>query len=64
LPEVLCRTPNAVTLTSITENYVDMLLADGPGVARAGLRHHFDPKRIAPIAENAIALLVDVEWPR
>ena len=46
--------PNAerVTITSITENYVDMLLADGPNVTRAGLRHHFDPQRIAPIGEN------------
>src|SRR4051794_16911594 len=41
-----------------------MLLADGPRVARAGLRHHFDPKRISPIGENGIALLVDVEWSR
>ena len=58
--------PNAerVTITSITENYVDMLLADGPNVARAGLRHHFDPKRLAPIGENGIALLVEVEWSR
>jgi 7,8-dihydropterin-6-yl-methyl-4-(beta-D-ribofuranosyl)aminobenzene 5'-phosphate synthase len=53
-----------VTITNITENYVDMLLADGPNVARAGLRHHFDPKRVAPIAENGVALLVDVEWSR
>lgn len=53
-----------VTITNITENYVDMLLADGPNVARAGLRHHFDPKRKPPIAENGVALLVDVEWSR
>ena len=53
-----------VTITNITENYVDMLLADGPNVARAGLRHHFDPKRTAPIAENGVALLVDIEWGR
>lgn len=51
-----------VTLTCITENYVDMLLPDQPGVMRAGLRHHFDPKRLCPVAENGIALHVDVEW--
>jgi 7,8-dihydropterin-6-yl-methyl-4-(beta-D-ribofuranosyl)aminobenzene 5'-phosphate synthase len=53
-----------VTITSITENYVDMLLPHGPNVERAGLRHHFDPKRICPIGENGIALLVEVQWGR
>lgn len=53
-----------VRITSITENYVDMLLADEPRVSRAGLFHHFDPKRACPIGENGIALLVDVEWDR
>jgi 7,8-dihydropterin-6-yl-methyl-4-(beta-D-ribofuranosyl)aminobenzene 5'-phosphate synthase len=51
-----------VTVTSITENYVDMLLADEENVSRAGLFHHFDPKRTPPIGENGIALLVEVEW--
>jgi 7,8-dihydropterin-6-yl-methyl-4-(beta-D-ribofuranosyl)aminobenzene 5'-phosphate synthase len=53
-----------VTITNVTENYVDMLLPDGPNVTRAGLRHHFDPQRTAPIAENGVALLVDVERSR
>ncbi len=53
-----------VTVTSVTENYVDMLLADEDNVARAGLFHHFDPKRTPPIGENGIALLVEVEWGR
>jgi 7,8-dihydropterin-6-yl-methyl-4-(beta-D-ribofuranosyl)aminobenzene 5'-phosphate synthase len=53
-----------VTITNVTENYVDMLLPDGPNVTRAGLRHHFDPQRTVPIAENGVALLVDVEWDR
>jgi 7,8-dihydropterin-6-yl-methyl-4-(beta-D-ribofuranosyl)aminobenzene 5'-phosphate synthase len=51
-------------ITSITENYVDMLLADGERVSRAGLAHHFDPKRTPPIGENGIALLVELEWGR
>jgi 7,8-dihydropterin-6-yl-methyl-4-(beta-D-ribofuranosyl)aminobenzene 5'-phosphate synthase len=53
-----------VTITSVTENYVDMLLADEPNVSRAGLRHHFDPQHLCPIGENGIALLVEVEWGR
>lgn len=53
-----------VTITSITENYVDMLLADTDQVSRAGLFHHFDPKRTAPIGENGIALLIEVKWRR
>lgn len=51
-----------VTVTSVTENYVDMLLADEENVARAGLAHHFDPKKTPPIGENGIALLIEVEW--
>lgn len=41
-----------------------MLLEDGPGVTRAGLAHHFDPKKENPIGENGIALHVHVEWDR
>ncbi|MEA2358644.1 MAG: 7,8-dihydropterin-6-yl-methyl-4-(beta-D-ribofuranosyl)aminobenzene 5-phosphate synthase [Solirubrobacteraceae bacterium] len=51
-------------ITSVTENYVDMLLADEENVSRAGLFHHFDPKRTPPIGENGIALLVELEWGR
>lgn len=53
-----------VSVTSITENYVDMLLPDGENISRAGLFHHFDPKRTPPIGENGIALMVEVEWGR
>lgn len=56
--------PVSVSITSITENYVDMLLADEPDVDRAGLFHHFDPKRSNPIGENGIALLVEARWGR
>jgi 7,8-dihydropterin-6-yl-methyl-4-(beta-D-ribofuranosyl)aminobenzene 5'-phosphate synthase len=53
-----------VTLTTITENHVDMLLADTPLATRAGLIHHFDPKLPTVVGENGIAIHVDVEWGR
>jgi 7,8-dihydropterin-6-yl-methyl-4-(beta-D-ribofuranosyl)aminobenzene 5'-phosphate synthase len=53
-----------VVITTLVENYVDMLLPDQPGVSRAGLAHHFDPKRASPIAENGVSLHVRVEWDR
>ena len=56
------RSVEQLELTSVTENYVDMLLPDEPGVTRAGLAHHFDPKRTPPIAENGIALHAEVRW--
>ena len=33
-----------VTVTTLAENYVDMLLPDGDGYRRLGLIHHFDPR--------------------
>ena len=53
-----------VVLTTLTENYVDMLLPDGPSVTRAGLAHHFDPKCPCPVGENGVAFHVEVEWGR
>jgi 7,8-dihydropterin-6-yl-methyl-4-(beta-D-ribofuranosyl)aminobenzene 5'-phosphate synthase len=53
-----------VVLTTLTENYVDMLLPDGPSVTRAGLAHHFDPKCACPVGENGVAFHVEVEWGR
>ena len=53
-----------VTVTTVVENHVDMLLADEPKVTRAGLAHHFDPKRLNPIGENGISLHVKIEWDR
>jgi 7,8-dihydropterin-6-yl-methyl-4-(beta-D-ribofuranosyl)aminobenzene 5'-phosphate synthase len=44
------------------ENYVDMLLADERHVRRAGLAHHFDPKRQNPIGENGVCLHIQLEW--
>ncbi|MGH7860920.1 MAG: MBL fold metallo-hydrolase [Candidatus Dormibacteraceae bacterium] len=51
-------------VTTVVENHVDMLLADEPGVTRAGLAHHFDPKKQNPIGENGIAMHVRIEWDR
>jgi 7,8-dihydropterin-6-yl-methyl-4-(beta-D-ribofuranosyl)aminobenzene 5'-phosphate synthase len=56
--------PRRVVITTLVENYVDMLLADEPNVTRAGLAHHFDPKEVNPIGENGVALHVRVEWGR
>ncbi len=53
-----------LTITTLTENYVDMLLPDEPNVTRAGLAHHFDPKRKRPLGENGISLVVEAEWGR
>lgn len=53
-----------LTLTTLTENYCDMLLADGEHHRRAGLAHHFDPKRPNPVGENGISLHVDLAWNR
>ena len=55
---------DSVTLTTVTENYVDMLLPDGPLVTRTGLAHHFDPKVPCVIGENGIAMDVEVTWGR
>ncbi len=51
-------------ITVLVENWVDMLLPELAGdhcVSRFGLIEHFDPKRIPPVAENGISLLVVAE---
>jgi 7,8-dihydropterin-6-yl-methyl-4-(beta-D-ribofuranosyl)aminobenzene 5'-phosphate synthase len=50
-----------VTVTTLAENYVDMLLPDGDGYRRLGLIHHFDPRLLTPRAENGISFLVEIE---
>lgn len=49
---------------TVVENYVDMLLPDEPRVTRAGLAHHFDPKKTSPIAENGVAIHIQLQWDR
>lgn len=49
-----------ITVTTLVENYVDMLIPNTERVKRPGLAFHFD-RRNKPIqAENGIALLVDI----
>lgn len=49
------------TITTLTENYVDMLLPDLPGISRLGLIHHFDPRLLSPRGENGISFLIRIE---
>jgi 7,8-dihydropterin-6-yl-methyl-4-(beta-D-ribofuranosyl)aminobenzene 5'-phosphate synthase len=51
---------DGVRLTILVENYVDMLLPDTDRVKRAGLCHHFDPKRGPVMAENGISFLAEI----
>lgn len=54
------RAVDSVTLTVLVENYVDMLLPDTERVKRAGLCHHFDPKRGPVMAENGLSFLAEI----
>ena len=54
------RAVDGVKLTVLVENYVDMLLPDTDRVKRAGLCHHFDPKRGPVMAENGISFLAEI----
>jgi 7,8-dihydropterin-6-yl-methyl-4-(beta-D-ribofuranosyl)aminobenzene 5'-phosphate synthase len=54
------RAVDGVLLTVLVENYVDMLLPDTDRVKRAGLCHHFDPKRGPVMAENGISFLAEI----
>jgi 7,8-dihydropterin-6-yl-methyl-4-(beta-D-ribofuranosyl)aminobenzene 5'-phosphate synthase len=49
-----------VELTVLVENYIDMLLPDTPRVKRAGLHHHFDPKRGPVLCENGISFFAEI----
>ncbi|MBI3949604.1 MAG: MBL fold metallo-hydrolase [Acidobacteria bacterium] len=51
---------DAVTITTLVENYIDILLADHDDVCRCGLIHHFDTKRTPVQAEFGISFLVEV----
>jgi len=48
----------ALTVTVLVDNYIDMLVPDGPGVQRQGMPEHFAPRRGTPLAENGISFLV------
>lgn len=49
-----------VVITTLVENYVDMLIPDTDRVKRPGLAYHFDLRNLKILAENGLALLVDV----
>ena len=49
-----------VVITTLVENYVDMLIPDTDTVKRPGLAYHFDLRNLKILAENGLALLVDV----
>ena len=49
---------DGVTVTTLVENAIDMLLPDEGPVRRLGLIHHFDPRAVRPRAENGISFLV------
>lgn len=51
---------DAVSITILVENYIDMLLADQDCVSRCGLIHHFDAKKTPVQAEFGISFLVEV----
>jgi 7,8-dihydropterin-6-yl-methyl-4-(beta-D-ribofuranosyl)aminobenzene 5'-phosphate synthase len=50
-----------VSVTTVVENSVDMLLPDEGPATRLGLIEHFDPRAVRPQAENGIAFLVRTE---
>ena len=54
------RAVDGILLTVLVENYIDMLLPDTDRVRRAGLCHHFDPKRGPVMAENGISFLAEI----
>ncbi|MDP1952658.1 MAG: hypothetical protein Q8K27_02915, partial [Betaproteobacteria bacterium] len=49
-----------VVITTLVENYVDMLIPDTETVKRPGLAYHFDLRNKKILAENGLAMLVDV----
>jgi 7,8-dihydropterin-6-yl-methyl-4-(beta-D-ribofuranosyl)aminobenzene 5'-phosphate synthase len=49
-----------VVITTLVENYVDMLIPDTQNVKRPGMPFHFDPRNLKIQAENGLAMLVDV----
>ncbi|NIS72181.1 MAG: MBL fold metallo-hydrolase [Proteobacteria bacterium] len=49
-----------IVVTTLVENYVDMLIPNTENVKRPGLAFHFDPRNKPIQAENGISLLVDI----
>jgi len=53
---------DGVTITTLVENYVDMLIPNTERVKRPGLAFHFDPRNRPIRAENGISMLVDISF--
>ena len=53
---------DGITITTLVENYVDMLIPNTERVKRPGLAFHFDPRNKPIQAENGISLLVDIAF--
>ncbi len=49
-----------IVVTTLVENYVDMLIPNTENVKRPGLAFHFDPRNKPIQAENGISLLVEI----
>ncbi|WP_426244615.1 MBL fold metallo-hydrolase [Nocardioides sp. LHG3406-4] len=54
-------TCDAVTVTVLVDNFIDMLMPDAPDMRRVGMPEHFAPRRGTPLAENGISFLLRVE---
>ncbi len=54
----MLQTCDALTVTVLVDNYIDMLVPDAPGITRQGMPEHFAARRGTPLAENGISFLV------
>ena len=53
---------DGITITTLVENYVDMLIMNTERVKRPGLAFHFDPRNKPIQAENGLSMLVDISF--
>jgi len=53
---------DGITITTLVENYVDMLIPNTERIKRPGLAFHFDPRNKPIQAENGISMLVDISF--
>lgn len=51
---------DALRLTVLVDNFVDMLMVDEPGLTRVGMPEHFAPRHGTPLAENGISFVLEV----
>ena len=53
---------DGITITTLVENYVDILIPNTERIKRAGLAFHFDPRNKPIQAENGLSMLVDISF--